>query len=623
MPTPMTVLLIATAAVLCHGGLSYLLFFVARRRNLLNGLFGLLSLLGGAYALACLMEHRATTLSGCLYASKWATSFSRLILAILPWFIGLYADFKPKRLLALLSFASLFTGVANLVLEPGLVFSHITGMVHHHTPWGETLSSLTGPVSVMAYGVYLFYLTIIGYAAYCGRRLLRRGARSRGWRLLILAGFAVLAFVNDTLLDAGKIHSIYLEEFVVFSFLLVIGAWLGARGMVAESNYRLLMHQTQRMESLGLLTGGVAHDFNNLLTALMGNVDLALQELPGASPARQPLGEIQTIATRAAELCRQLMAYSGRGQAASAPIAVREIVEETARILEVSLYPRVRLVLNLPPALPLVMGDATQIRQVVMNLILNASEAIGHQDGVITLAMAKRDVTRAETADFVSQSDVREGACVELTVTDTGCGMDEAARHRVFEPFFSPKFDGRGLGLAAVLGILREHKGAIAISSEVGKGTTIRVLLPVADAPAVAQPAPQPEVARKETTPTVLVVDDNPRVLSAVSQLVEALGYSVITAGSGQEALRVFGESRTHIHCILLDLTMPDMDGIETMNGLRAIDANAKVVLSSGYGESSVRRRLTGEGPTRFLQKPFVEEDLKAALEAAIGAPGR
>jgi signal transduction histidine kinase/CheY-like chemotaxis protein len=623
MPTPMTILLIAVAAVLWHSGVSYMLFFTVRRRNLLNGLFGILSLLGGSYALACLMGYRATSMASCLTASRWATSFERLILVFLPWFIGVYADFKPKRLLLLLSAASLVTGVANLVSEQGLLFSSITGLAHHETPWGESLSALTGPVSWAAYGVYLLYLAVIGFAATCGLRLLRRGSGGRGLRLLILVGFAVVGFVNDTLLDAGKIRSFYLEEFVIFSFLLVIGTWLGARRMVAESNCSMLVQQTQRMESLGLLTGGVAHDFNNLLTALMGNVELALKELPASSSVRSTLDEIQTIASRAAELCRKLMAYSGRGHFVCKPVAMREVVEEIARILEVSLHPRIRLVLNIPAGLPQVMGDATQLRQVVMNLIINASEAIGHQDGVISVAMSNRDLTRAEIADFLSQSDVHPGTYVELTVTDTGCGMDETARRRVFEPFFSTKFDGRGLGMAAVLGILREHRGAILIRSEVGKGTTIRVLLPVADDASNAQPTPLPESARKEATVTVLVVDDNPRVLGAVSQLVGALGYSVLTAGSGQEALRVYGENHTRIHCVLLDLTMPDMDGIETMNGLRAIDSKAKIVLSSGYGESSVRRRLTGEGPTRFLQKPFVEEDLKTALEAAIGPDGR
>jgi CheY-like chemotaxis protein len=199
--------------------------------------------------------------------------------------------------------------------------------------------------------------------------------------------------------------------------------------------------------------------------------------------------------------------------------------------------------------------------------------------------------------------------------------MDEATRSRVFEPFFSTKFTGRGLGMAAVLGIVRGHKGAIRVASQVGKGTTVTVLLPAAG-PEVrlpVEPAPTAPGARP-TNAAVLVVDDNARVLQAVSQLVGALGYPVLTAASGQEALRVFGEHHAQIGCVLLDLTMPDMDGLETMQALRAVDPKVRIVLSSGYSEQAVRRRISGDGPTHFLQKPFVEDDLKAAIESALRA---
>jgi CheY-like chemotaxis protein len=267
------------------------------------------------------------------------------------------------------------------------------------------------------------------------------------------------------------------------------------------------------------------------------------------------------------------------------------------------------------------LGDPTQIRQVVMNLITNASEAIGDHEGMITLGMSRRQISRGDLRDFTGSSEAADGVYVELTVTDTGCGMDETTRNRIFEPFFSTKFTGRGLGMAAVLGIVRGHEGAIRIVSEVGKGTTVTVLLPAAD-PDVTLPvaAASREPAPQSRNGAVLVVDDNARVLQAVSQLVGALGYSVLTADSGREALRVFGESHTQIGCVLLDLTMPDMDGLETMQGLRAIDPKACVVLSSGYSEQAVLRRVSGDGPTRFLQKPFVEDDLRAAIEAAMRA---
>jgi CheY-like chemotaxis protein len=242
---------------------------------------------------------------------------------------------------------------------------------------------------------------------------------------------------------------------------------------------------------------------------------------------------------------------------------------------------------------------------------------------VITLSLSKRLIEHGDLRDFVAHTDVAEGIYVELTVTDTGCGMDEATRSRVFEPFFSTKFTGRGLGMAAVLGIVRGHKGAIRMASELGKGTTVKVLLPAAG-PEVSLPSertPKVPVARPANA-AVLVVDDNARVLQAVSQLVGALGYPVMTAASGREALAVFGERHAQIGCVLLDLTMPEMDGLETLRALRALDPKARIVLSSGYSEQSVRRRMSGDGPTGFLQKPFVEDDLKAAIESAMRAGG-
>jgi signal transduction histidine kinase/CheY-like chemotaxis protein len=626
MPSPLTILFIAIAAVFCQNGLHYAFSLRGRRKDPLQVLFGLLCLLGAGYALASLAGYRAVDASAHLYASKWQITFSRLILMVLPWFVALYSDFRPKRFLVALSAVFFILGGANLFSAQGILYSEITGFVHHETPWGEKLAAVVGKVAPVTYLAYATDLVLIAFCALCGRRLLRRGDRDRGWRLLGVVGFAVVAFVNDTLLDAGWIRSVYLEEYVIFAFLLVIGAWLAARRIRAESHYRTLqaqMQQMQKLESLGLLAGGVAHDFNNLLTAVLGNAELALKDLPASARAREPLGEIRTIACRAADLCRQFLAYSGQGGLATESIAPQQIVEEISRILEVAVAEKVRLVFQFADDVPLIVGDPTQIRQVVMNLITNASEAIGNQEGVITLSLSKRQVERSALGDFVADTDVAEGAFVELAVTDTGCGMDEATRSRVFEPFFSSKSTGRGLGMAAVLGIVRGHKGAIRIASEVGKGTTVTVLLPAAG-PEVSLRVERPatsEVARPAAA-AVLVVDDNARVLQAVSQLVGALGYPVLTAASGQEALRVFGERHAQIGCVLLDLTMPEMDGLQTMQALRVVDPQASIVLSSGYSEQSVRRRAGGEGSTRFLQKPFVEDDLKAAIESAMRAGG-
>jgi signal transduction histidine kinase/ActR/RegA family two-component response regulator len=626
MPSPLTILFIAIAAVLCHNGLNYAFSLRGQRKDPLQALFALLCLLGAGYALAALAGYRAVDVPGYLYATKWQTTFSRLILMVLPWFVGVYSDFRPKRFLTALSAGFFLLGVANLVSDHGILFSEITGLVHHQTPWGEQLAAVSGTVSLVTHLAYATDLVTIAFCGLCGLRLLRRGDRSRAWRLLGLVGFAMVAFVNDTLLDAGRIRSVYLEEYVIVAFLLVIGTWLGARRIRAESNYRTLqaqMQQMQKLESLGLLAGGVAHDFNNLLTAVLGNAELALKDLPASAPAREPMVEIRTIACRAADLCRQLLAYSGRSGFASEAMAPQQIVKEISRILEVSVAAKAHLVFRFADDVPLIVGDPTQIRQVVMNLITNASEAIGDKEGVVTLSLSKRQIERSALRDFVAHTDVAEGTYVELAVTDTGCGMDEATRSRVFEPFFSTKFTGRGLGMAAVLGIVRGHKGAIRIASEVGMGTTVTVLLPAAG-PEVSLPTERTPSgpAAQPGNAAVLVVDDNARVLQAVSQLVGALGYPVMTAASGREALGVFGEHRAQIGCVLLDLTMPVMDGLETMRALRAVDPKARIVLSSGYSERSLQWRMNGDGPTRFLQKPFVEDDLRAALESAMRASG-
>ncbi len=766
MPSPLTVLLIAIAGVFCLNGLTYVLSLAGQRKDPLKALFGILCLLGSGYALACMAGYRAVNVAACVYACRWETAFSRSILAVLPWFVGLYSDFRPKRFLIALSAAYVTLGIADLVSDHGLLYTEISRLVHHETPWGEQLASFAGQVSPVAYLIYATDFLTIGFCALCGWRLLRRRDRSRAWRLLGLVGFALVTFVNDTLLDAGWIRSMYLEEYVIFAFLVVIGAWLGARRMRAEGNYQTLFHavsdgitvhdartgqvldanesaarlyrttradllagdpgraaagvdpylpalaverirraasegpatfewlgrhfddgssfwievalraevidgrsvvlaaardisarkkaeaalrdsesryramveeqkqadedrrqieaqmqQIQKLESLGLLAGGVAHDFNNLLTAVLGNAELALKDLPASAQAREPLGEIRTIAYRAADLCRQLLTYSGRGGFVSEPIAAQHIVEEISRILEVLVAAKVRLIFRFADDVPLIVGDPTQIRQVVMNLITNASEAIGDKEGVITLGLSKRVIERGDLRDFVAPAEVAEGTYVELAVTDTGCGMTKATRSRVFEPFFSTKFTGRGLGMAAALGIVRGHRGAIRIISEVGKGTTVTVLLPAAGPEvSLACPASPAGAVARPANAAVLVVDDNARVLQAVSQLVGALGYQVMTAASGGEALRVFGERHAQIACVLLDLTMPDMDGLETMQALRAIDPKARIVLLSGYSEQSVRRRVSGEGPTCFLQKPFVEDDLKAAIESAMRA---
>jgi PAS domain S-box-containing protein len=392
------------------------------------------------------------------------------------------------------------------------------------------------------------------------------------------------------------------------------------RRRVEEEQRRLEEHirHVQKLESLGVLAGGIAHDFNNLLMAILGNADLALLALSPASPARQNIEEIGTASRRAAELCRQMLAYSGKGHFVVEKLDLSALVREMANILEVSVSKKATLRCHFTEGLPAVEADATQVRQVVMNLITNASEALGESAGVISISTGAMAYDRGYLLDSVSGTDLPAGRYVFLAVSDTGCGMDAGTQRRIFDPFFTTKFTGRGLGLAAVLGIVRGHGGSIKVLSQPGKGTTFTVLLPALDTPArpaeKAVAAPQPW----HGDGTVLLVDDEAGVRRVGEEMLEVLGFRVLTAADGVEAVEVFRRHADAIACVILDLTMPRMNGEEAFRELRRIRGDVRVVLSSGYDEQDVTRRFFGEGPTGFVQKPYSVDVLREVVQRAL-----
>jgi len=392
------------------------------------------------------------------------------------------------------------------------------------------------------------------------------------------------------------------------------------RRRVEEEQRRLEEHirHVQKLESLGVLAGGIAHDFNNLLMAILGNADLALLALSPASPARQNIEEIGTASRRAAELCRQMLAYSGKGRFVVEKLDLSELVREMANILEVSVSKKATLRCHYPEGLPAVEADATQVRQVVMNLITNASEALGERPGVISISTGAMACDRAYLLDSVSGTDLPAGRYVFLEVSDSGCGMDAETQRRIFDPFFTTKFTGRGLGLAAVLGIVRGHGGSIRVRSQPGKGTTFTVLLPALDTP--ARPTEKPMAAPQpwHGDGTVLLVDDEPGVRRVGEEMLEVLGFRVLTAADGVEAVHVFRQHADAIACVILDLTMPRMNGEEAFRELRRIRGDVRVVLSSGYDEQDVTRRFFGEGPTGFVQKPYTVDLLREVVQRAL-----
>jgi signal transduction histidine kinase/ActR/RegA family two-component response regulator len=389
------------------------------------------------------------------------------------------------------------------------------------------------------------------------------------------------------------------------------------------------VRHAQKLESLGVLAGGIAHDFNNILMAILGNADLALDELSPMSPARGSIREIKKAAKRAAELVKQMLAYSGKGRFVVEPIDAGGLIEEISHLLEVSISKKSVLKHNLAENLPTFDGDVTQIRQVIMNLITNASEAIGDKSGVISLSTGAMGCDRAYLNDINEvvraslDEPLPEGVYTYFEVADTGCGMDAETIEKIFDPFFTTKFTGRGLGMSAVLGIVRGHKGALKIYSEVGKGTTFKILFPANELPDNGFALRRKDQAEGKDwlgSGTVLVADDEETVCAVVKKMLELMGFSVLTAPDGREALKVFREHADEIVCVLLDLTMPHMDGEEAFRTMRRLHPGITVILCSGYNEQDATQRFAGKGLAGFIQKPYnmaaLREKLVDVLEA-------
>jgi two-component system cell cycle sensor histidine kinase/response regulator CckA len=382
------------------------------------------------------------------------------------------------------------------------------------------------------------------------------------------------------------------------------------------------IQQVQKLESLGVLAGGIAHDFNNLLTGVLGNASLALLDIPEGTPAFDSLKQIELSAQRAADLCRQLLAYSGKGRFVVEPIDISELVEEMANLLQISISKKAVLKYALARHLPAISADVTQLRQIAMNLIVNASEAIGERSGVIAITTGAMDCDRSYLKSAFIDGDIPEGVYVYVEVSDTGCGMDAATKARIFDPFFSTKFAGRGLGLAAIIGIVRSHKGAIKVYSEPGRGSTFKVLFPTVSEPSVHHNAEDQSRAAVRLAGTILVADDDETIRSLARRTLERIGLQVLTASDGREAVDVYRQHAGQIRLVLLDMTMPHMNGEEAFREIRRIRPDCVVILSSGYNESDATSRFSGKGLAGFIQKPYRQSELIAKVGAVLSGEG-
>ncbi len=377
------------------------------------------------------------------------------------------------------------------------------------------------------------------------------------------------------------------------------------------------MLQAQKLESLGVLAGGIAHDFNNILMAVIGHCELAQRRLTAESPAMENLRQINLAASRAAELANQMLAYSGRGKFVIEGLDPSQIIVEMEHILAVSVSKKATLRYDLASDLPSVEADATQLRQIIMNLVINASEAIGDNSGVIAISTGVMDCDRTYLQETWLDENLQEGRYVFLEIADTGSGIAAETIDRIFEPFFSTKFSGRGLGMAAVLGIVRGHNGAIKIYSEVGKGSTFKVLLPASTLPAV-RVGTETETTPLHESGLVLLVDDEETVRDIGKEMLGDFGFETVTAGDGEEALEIFKQQHNQIRFVLMDLTMPHMDGEEAFREFRRIDPAVKVIICSGYNEQEVSQKFVGKGLAGFLKKPYLLSELQKTIQGLL-----
>jgi two-component system, cell cycle sensor histidine kinase and response regulator CckA len=377
------------------------------------------------------------------------------------------------------------------------------------------------------------------------------------------------------------------------------------------------LRQAQKLESLGLLAGGVAHDFNNLLVGVIGNASLAQEMLPPNHPATELMGTVVKTGEQAAHLTRQMLAYSGKGKFLVETLAISELVHGIIDLARPSIPKKVSLSLELGEDLPAIEADRGQVQQILMNLAINAAEAIGSHAGLITVRTGTQAVDENYVRQHPEAAELQPGKYVVLEVRDTGCGMDGAVKAKIFDPFFSTKFTGRGLGLAAVAGIVRGHKGAIVVTSAPGKGSVFSVLFPPAPHDAGQQPEAVPGAGARGSG-VVLVIDDEEVVRETARRSLERHGYTVLVADDGPAAIDILKRRPVKLDLAVLDLSMPGMSGEETLPELRKIRPEMKVLVSSGYSEAEAMSLFRGQRVSGFVQKPYTSATLAEKVKSAL-----
>jgi PAS domain S-box-containing protein len=409
-----------------------------------------------------------------------------------------------------------------------------------------------------------------------------------------------------------KSRHIWLEESVYPS---LDGLSVYFRDVTGRKHFEDRSRHAQKLESLGVLAGGIAHDFNNLLTAILGGASLILEDLPAGSNVRPIAENVISASERASQLTRQMLAYSGRGQFVVEPLDLAVQVREITSLLEASVTSKVELILDLHTSGVLIEADSGQIQQLVMNLVINGAEAMEPNGGQVVVSTRLRELDENFVSENLAGDQIDPGSFVLLEVHDNGHGMDEGTLARIFDPFFTTKFTGRGLGLAAVLGIVRGHRGALTVYSQPGQGTSFKVYLPVIPGQIAAKPPAT--LMDFRGTETVLIVDDEEVVQQLGTSTLERYGYRVLLASNGKQAVDIFRAVGGEISLVLLDMTMPVMSGEETLVQLKKIRPGLRVIASSGFNEMEALRRF-GTGINSFLQKPYRAADLAEKVKLAL-----
>ena len=362
------------------------------------------------------------------------------------------------------------------------------------------------------------------------------------------------------------------------------------------------IQHTQKLETLGVLASGIAHDINNLLLTILGNADIVLYKLSSESPLYKLINNIKTASLRASGLTNQMLAYSGKGSFIVELIDLNKLVDEMANLLKVSISKNILLKFGFAENLPAIEADAAQIRQVVMNLITNASESIGENNGVIEI---KTGVMKADTNSFLGK-DLHNLGYTYIEISDTGCGMNEEIKGKMFNPYFTTKLTGRGLGLSVVHEIVHGHNGIIKIQSEPERGTNFTVFFPSSGK--TLKTEDETDLIKNHafaSGSTVLIVDDEEDVREVTKTMLETMDFEVYTASSGREGVEFFRDNTGKIDIILMDMTMPNMNGEEVVRKMRKICAEVPIILSSGYSEHDVKKRFKAKDMAEFIQKPY------------------